>query len=44
MEEEYFIELGKLRAIFGMQIAVLAYLYKIDIEEGLASILPPEAT
>lgn len=36
-----FIELGKLRAIFGQQVAVLGYLYGVDIEEGLASILPP---
>jgi hypothetical protein len=42
MEEEFFVELGKLRAIFGMQIAILAYLYNIDVEEGLASILPPD--
>lgn len=37
----FFTELGMLRAIFGQQIAVLGYLYDVDIEEGLASILPP---
>lgn len=41
-QEEFFIGLGKLRATFGQQLAVLGYLYGIDIEESLASILPPE--
>lgn len=41
-QEQFFIELGKLRATFGQQLAVLGYLYGLDIEEGLASILPPE--
>jgi hypothetical protein len=27
---------------FGQQIATLGYLYRIDIEEELASILPPD--
>jgi hypothetical protein len=40
--QQFFIKLGMLRAIFGQQLAVLGYLYNIDIEEGLASILPPE--
>jgi uncharacterized protein DUF6650 len=39
--EQFFIELGKLRSIFGQQLTVLGYLYRIDIEESLASILPP---
>jgi len=38
---DFFIELGKLRAIFGQQLAVLAYLYSLAIDEGLASTLPP---
>ena len=42
-QEQFFIELGKLRSVFGKQLAVLGYLYGVDIEEGLASILPPEA-
>jgi hypothetical protein len=42
-QEQFFIELGKLRAVFGQQLAVLGYLYSIDIEEGLATILPPAA-
>jgi len=41
--EQFFIELGKLRSVFGQQLAVLGYLYGVDIEESLASILPPTA-
>jgi len=40
-QEQFFIELGKLRSVFGQQLAVLGYLYGVDIEESLASILPP---
>ncbi len=43
-QEQFFIELGKLRSVFGQQLAVLGYLYGIDIEADLASILPPEST
>lgn len=42
-QEQFFIELGKLRSVFGQQLAVLGYLYGVDIEESLATILPPEA-
>jgi hypothetical protein len=42
-QEQFFIELGKLRAVFGQQLAVLGYLYGVDIEESLAAILPPRA-
>lgn len=42
-QEEFFVGLGKLRAIFGQQLAVLGYLYGVDIEESLANILPPKA-
>ncbi len=42
-QEEFFIGLGKLRAIFGQQLAVLGYLYGVDIKESLATMLPPEA-
>jgi hypothetical protein len=42
-QEQFFIELGKLRSVFGQQLAVLGYLYGVDIEESLARILPPEA-
>ena len=41
-QEEFFIGLGKMRSIFGQQLAVLGYLYGIDIEEQLAAILPPD--
>jgi hypothetical protein len=41
-QEQFFIELGKLRSVFGQQLAVLGYLYGIDIEESLTTILPPE--
>ena len=43
-QEQFFIELGKLRAVFGQQLALLGYLYGVDIEESLAAILPPEAS
>jgi hypothetical protein len=42
-QEEFFVGLGTLRATFGQQLAVLGYLYGVDIEESLATILPPEA-
>ncbi len=42
-QEQFLVELGKLRSIFGQQLSVLGYLYGVDIEESLASILPPEA-
>jgi hypothetical protein len=42
-QEDFFVGLGKLRAIFGQQLAVLGYLYGVDIEESLATILPPKA-
>lgn len=41
-QEEFLIGLGKLRAVFGQQIAEISYLYGVDVEEHLASILPPE--
>jgi hypothetical protein len=41
-EDNFFAALGKLRGIFGQQIADIAYLYRIDLEEQLASILPSE--
>ena len=34
--------LGRLRALFGVQITFLAFVYQIDLEEDLASIVPPE--
>jgi hypothetical protein len=39
--ETFLIALGALRATFGQQIALLAHLYEVDLEEHLASILPP---
>jgi hypothetical protein len=42
-QEEFFVGLGKLRSVFGQQLAVLGYLYGVDIEADLASILPPES-
>lgn len=35
-------DLGRLRALFGLQIAFLAIEYGIDLEDDLASIVPPE--
>jgi uncharacterized protein DUF6650 len=40
-EDNFFIALGKLRGVFGHQLALLGYLYRIDLEKDLASILPP---
>jgi len=37
---DFFAALGKLRAIFGIQIAQLCVKYGVDIEEELATILP----
>lgn len=39
--ENFLIALGALRATFGQQIALLAHLYEVDLEDHLASILPP---
>jgi hypothetical protein len=39
--EKFLIALGTLRATFGQQIALLAHLYAVDLEEHLAAILPP---
>lgn len=41
-QETFLLELGKLRSVFGRQLATLGYLYGVDIEEQLASILPPD--
>lgn len=41
--ETFLIALGGLRATFGQQIGLLAHLYQVDLEEHLASILPPVA-
>jgi hypothetical protein len=41
-EDNFFVSLGKLRGVFGQQLAELAYLYSIDFEQDLATILPPE--
>ena len=35
-------DLGRLRALFGLQIAFLAIMYGVDLEDDLASIVPPE--
>jgi hypothetical protein len=41
---EYFIALGKLRTLFGVQIARLSVAYGIDLEDELTKILPPNET
>jgi hypothetical protein len=41
-EDNFFEALGKLRGVVGQQIALLAYLYRINLAKELASILPPE--
>jgi hypothetical protein len=37
----FFVSLGELRATFGFYVATLACGYGIDVEEELASIMPP---
>ena len=39
---DFSIDLGRLRALFGLQIAFLAIQYGVDLEEELAAIIPPE--
>ena len=39
---DFSVDLGRLRALFGLQIAFLAIQYGIDLEDDLASIIPPE--
>jgi hypothetical protein len=34
--------LSELRAVFGIHITTIARMYALDVEDGLASILPPE--
>lgn len=41
---DFTADLGRLRTLFGLQIAFLAYVYRIDLEEDLASIIPPQFT
>jgi hypothetical protein len=41
-QEEFLIGLGKLRGVFGSELETLAYLYGVDIEPDLATILPPQ--
>jgi hypothetical protein len=41
-EPGFFTALGELRATVGAQIAILAVLYKIELEEELATIIPAE--
>lgn len=38
----FMVELGRLRTLFGLQIAYLAIEYGLDLEEHLAQIIPPE--
>ncbi|HTF71947.1 MAG TPA: hypothetical protein VK638_55700 [Edaphobacter sp.] len=42
-QKEIFVGPGKLRATFGQQLSLVGYLYDVDIEESLATILPPKA-
>lgn len=38
----FMLALGQLRALFGLQVAFLAIEYGVDLEDELASIVPPE--
>lgn len=37
----FFRALGEMRGVIGIHVALLAVRYGLDVEEGLASILPP---
>lgn len=39
---QFYSELGKLRSLFGQNLAVLSVLYNLKLEDELASILPPD--
>lgn len=41
-QEEFLLSLGRLRSVFGQQLAEIGYLYGVDIEPQLATILPPD--
>lgn len=38
---EFFVALGELRAVFGAHIAALACSYGLEVEDSLATVLPP---
>jgi hypothetical protein len=38
----FMVELGRLRTLFGLQVAYLAIEYGFDVEHELAAIIPPE--
>jgi hypothetical protein len=41
MTDEFSLALGELRSRVGLQVAVIADQYDIEVEDGLAQILPP---
>jgi hypothetical protein len=41
MTDEFSLALGELRSLVGLQVAVIADQYDIEVEDGLAQILPP---
>jgi hypothetical protein len=43
MDASFFAALGKLRAVFGQQLAEMAVLYDLDLSVELSTILPPQA-
>lgn len=42
--DRFSLELGKLRSLVGLHLALIAGHYGIEIEDGLAQILPPAVT
>jgi Family of unknown function (DUF6650) len=39
---DFMVKLGRLRTLFGLQVAYLAIEYGLDVEHELAGIIPPE--
>lgn len=39
---DFMVKLGRLRTLFGLQVAYLAIEYGLDVEHELAAIIPPE--
>jgi hypothetical protein len=44
MTDRFSLALGELRSLIGLHLAVIADQYGIEIEPGLAQILPPDVS
>jgi hypothetical protein len=43
-QQEFFTALGELRSAIGLRIGILAAMYGLDLEDDLATLLPPKDT